>query len=39
MWGIAFIDPRIDRDMLGVVENSVDSILDRILEGSTKERP
>jgi DNA-binding NarL/FixJ family response regulator len=38
-WGIAFIDPRIDRDLLGVVENSVDSILDRILDGSTKERP
>jgi len=37
-WGIPFIDPRIDRDLLGVVENSVDSILDRILEGSTKER-
>jgi DNA-binding NarL/FixJ family response regulator len=37
-WGIPFIDPRIDRDLLGVVENSVDSILDRILEGSTAER-
>ena len=37
-WGIPFVDPRIDRDLLGVVENSVDSILDRILEGSTKER-
>jgi DNA-binding NarL/FixJ family response regulator len=37
-WGIPFIDARIDRDLLGVVENSVDSILDRILEGSTKER-
>jgi DNA-binding NarL/FixJ family response regulator len=37
-WGIPFIDPRIDRDLLGVVENSVDSILDRILEGSTQER-
>ena len=37
-WGIPYIDERIDRDLLGVVENSVDSILDRILEGSTKER-
>jgi hypothetical protein len=38
LWGIPYIDERIDRDLLGVVENSVDSILDRILEGSTKER-
>jgi len=37
-WGIPYIDERIDRDLLGVVENSVDSILDRILDGSTKER-
>ncbi len=37
-WGIPFIDERIDRSLLGVVENSVDSILDRILEGSTEER-
>ena len=37
-WGIPYIDERIDRELLGVVENSVDSILDRILEGSTKER-
>ena len=37
-WGIPYVDERIDRDLLGVVENSVDSILDRILEGSTKER-
>jgi hypothetical protein len=37
-WGIPYIDERIDRDLLGVVENSGDSILDRILEGSTKER-
>lgn len=37
-WGIPFIDERIDRTLLGVVENSVDAILDRILEGSTKER-
>ncbi|MBN4064800.1 response regulator transcription factor [Dehalococcoides mccartyi] len=37
-WGIPFIDPRIDSDLLGVVENSVDAILDRILDGSTKER-
>ena len=37
-WGTPYIDERIDRDLLGVVENSVDSILDRILEGSTKER-
>lgn len=37
-WGIPFIDDRIDRSLLGVVENSVDSILDRILDGSTKER-
>jgi hypothetical protein len=37
-WGIPYIDPRIDRSLLGVVENSVDAILDRILEGSTKER-
>ncbi len=37
-WGIPYIDERIDRSLLGVIENSVDSILDRILEGSTKER-
>ncbi|MCH8116087.1 MAG: response regulator transcription factor [Chloroflexi bacterium] len=37
-WGIPYIDERIDRSLLGVVENSVDAILDRILEGSTKER-
>jgi DNA-binding NarL/FixJ family response regulator len=37
-WGIPYIDERIDRSLLGVVENSVDSILDRILEGSTKNR-
>ena len=37
-WGIPYIDERIDRELLGVVENSVDSILDRILEGSTRER-
>jgi hypothetical protein len=37
-WGIPYIDERIDRKLLGVVENSVDSILDRILDGSTKER-
>lgn len=37
-WGIPYIDERIDRNLLGVVENSVDSILDRILDGSTKER-
>ena len=37
-WGIPYIDPRIDRSLLGVVENSVDAILDGILEGSTKER-
>ncbi len=37
-WGIPFIDPRIDRNLLGVIENSVDSILDRILEGSAKDR-
>ena len=37
-WGIPYIDERIDRSLLGVVENSVDSILDRILEGSTRER-
>ena len=37
-WGIPYIDERIDRSLLGVVENSVDSILDRILEGSTNER-
>ena len=37
-WGIPYIDERIDRTLLGVVENSVDAILDRILEGSTKER-
>jgi DNA-binding NarL/FixJ family response regulator len=37
-WGIPYIDERIDRNLLGVVENSVDSILDRILEGSTQER-
>ncbi len=37
-WGIPYIDERIDQNLLGVVENSVDSILDRILEGSTKER-
>ncbi|MCH8229213.1 MAG: response regulator transcription factor [Chloroflexi bacterium] len=37
-WGIPYIDERIDRSLLGVVENSVDVILDRILEGSTKGR-
>jgi len=37
-WGVPYIDERIDRSLLGVVENSVDAILDRILEGSTKER-
>jgi DNA-binding NarL/FixJ family response regulator len=37
-WGIPYIDERIDRSLRGVIENSVDSILDRILEGSTKER-
>lgn len=37
-WGIPYIDERIDRSLLGVVENSVDAILDQILEGSTKER-
>lgn len=37
-WGIPYIDERIDRSLLAVVENSVDAILDRILEGSTKER-
>ena len=37
-WGIPFIDERIDRSLLGVIENSVDSILDRILGGFTKER-
>lgn len=37
-WGIPYIDERIDRSLLGVVENSVDAILDRILEGATKER-
>ena len=37
-WGIPYIDERIDRSLLGVVENSVDAILDRILDGTTKER-
>ncbi|MCZ6538598.1 MAG: hypothetical protein O6922_02075 [Chloroflexi bacterium] len=37
-WGIPYIDERIDRSLLGVVENSVDAVLDRMLEGSTKER-
>ena len=37
-WGIPYIDERIDRSLLGVVENSVDSILDRVIEGSTAER-
>jgi DNA-binding NarL/FixJ family response regulator len=37
-WGVPYIDERIDHSLLGVVENSVDAILDRILEGSTKER-
>jgi DNA-binding NarL/FixJ family response regulator len=37
-WGIPYIDSRIDKNLLGVVENSVDAILDGILEGSTAER-
>ncbi|MDA1280952.1 MAG: hypothetical protein O3B95_13115 [Chloroflexi bacterium] len=37
-WGIPYIDERIDRSLLGVVENSVDAILDNILKGSTSER-
>lgn len=37
-WGVPYIGERIDRSLLGVVENSVDAILYRILEGSTKER-
>lgn len=37
-WGVPYIGERIDRSLFGVVENSVDAILYRILEGSTKER-